>query len=96
MVEKLFEEQKQIISEVEKDLKQIDDLEKVLRDEKIVITDEVDEKGKKKYANDDYRQQELIKRLPKEAKLMEETKNRLEINRMKFDLNKQMINFYNK
>lgn len=96
MVEKLLKEQADIISQVEKDLTEIDKLEKILREERIKLVEEVDEKGKKKYANEDQRQVVLYGIKKKEIDLYELIKRRLEINRLKYDLNKQSINFYNK
>jgi len=96
MVEKLLKEKEEKIDNLEKMLNESNNLDNILNEELVKITLEIDDKGKKKYSNADFRTEELKKRCGKQHEEREQLKIDIEIQRLRIGLLTERIKFYSK
>ena len=95
-VEKLLKEKEEYITRLENCLLSYEDVSDRLLEETVKIVDDVDEKGKKIFSNEQSRIDELKKRLPKDFFEKRKLKISIEIIRLKIDFLSENIKFYSK
>jgi len=95
-VEKLLKEKEEYITRLENCLLSYEDVSDRLLEETVKIVDDVDEKGKKIFSNEQARIDELKKRLPKDFFEKRKLKISIEIIRLKIDFLSENIKFYSK
>ena len=95
-VEKLLKEKEEYITRLENCLLSYEDVSDRLLEETVKIVDDVDEKGKKIFSNEQSRIDELKKRLPKDFFEKRKLKISIEIIRLKIDFLSEKIKFYSK
>ena len=95
-VEKLLKDKEEYITRLENCLLSYEDVSDRLLEETVKIVDDVDEKGKKIFSNEQSRIDELKKRLPKDFFEKRKLKISIEIIRLKIDFLSEKIKFYSK
>lgn len=93
--DELFKQKEDLIQKLETDLNRYQILDKTIDETMILIEDELDTNGKKKFSNDLKRKDELSRRIPQVVKEYNDLKISLEITRLKISNFKQKIDFVN-
>ena len=94
VIEEIIDLKEKQINDLEKMLNEYSNLDNILEEELVKITQETDDKGKKKHSNAEIRTEELKKRCGKQYNEKEQLKIDIEIQRLRIELETNRINYY--